>query len=308
MIFSHFTQVTGDYMKFTDEDIEKARNTDLRTFFESNGFEIKQEPRERFRLVGYAGLILFANTYYRHSTQTKGNAIDCLMNEFNYTFEEAITALTGISSSFFHPGSSVPVKKLVQPVIFQEPLYADNQKRAISYLINTRKIKKDVVFAFIKKGYLKQDMRGNLVFPFVDPDSKAIVGAEIVGTLNQVRFKQIAPGSNNTVGFNISFGTPTKLFIFESTIDLMSFISLYHKENFIQNATFVSMCALKKETARYWFLRCFEERYSCVDNDKFGIKFNDEFLKSELTIPFQSLYSELKDWNMDLIAKELNAP
>ena len=74
--------------------------------------------------------------------------------------------------------------------------------------------------------------------------------------------------------FSLKVGTPNKVYVFESAIDLLSFRQLA-SPNKLQDSVLVSMAGLKPST-----LKTFAERgltlYACVDNDEAGSRFTSE--------------------------------
>ena len=126
-----------------------------------------------------------------------------------------------------------------------------------------------------------------------------VVGAEIRGT-GQKPFKGIATGSKLGYGFNIKLGAElTRMIVFESSIDLLSFITLNYEK--LNGRLLVSMAGLKEQT-----LINMAELHNiplnsvccCVDNDDAGITFADEMQKEYGTktyLPPAEL--NVKDWN-----------
>lgn len=292
---------------FSKEDIWKARNVNLADFFSSRGFKLKKEGHNRFRVVGYGGLILYNCTFYWHSKSMKGNAIDCLMAVLGYSFEEAVEALIGLKpSDSFYP-SPCPVIRKVEG--FSLPKLYKNQHRAFAYLSKTRGIHKDVIVYLLKNKLLFQDFRFNCVFPFYD-ENNVIVGADLVGTFSSVRFKGVVPGSDERYGFNIRIGSPCSLYVFESPIDLISYLCLFPDVFSQGDSYFLSLGGLKRSVLdTFLSLYQFQNIYLCLDNDKEGVNgkkgwggwdFADS-LRSTLTFTECFPPDPFKDWNEVLL-------
>lgn len=276
------------------DDIWKARNTDLMNYFYRKGYKLKKEPKNRWRVCGYGGLIVYGCTYYHFSTETHGNAVDCLVNVFKYDFKDAVQELLGYD--VIKTQNSTEKKKIDGK--FHLPILKKDQHRAFAYLNKTRKIDKDIISWLLHNQLLFQDIKGNCVFPWYNEDF-SIVGAEIVGTLDKIRFKQIAEGSLLGYGFSIKYGVTKKAFFFESAIDLLSFICLNDKTN-INNSIFVSLGGLKKEAIiKIKDVYKDIELTTCFDNDEAGINFT-KIISEEFKISVLS--PTLKDWNDDLKA------
>ena len=297
------------------EDIYEARNCSLETYFKNKGFKVVKGNKDRFRISGYGGLIVFNCTYYRHSTQTSGNAIDCLVNEFGLSFNDAVEELVGRSSAVIYEKP----KEKNKSGNYILPELSINQHRAFAYLMKTRRINQKLIVWLLKNKLLLQDAKyGNAIFPYYDVDK--IVGAEIVGTLDNVRFKQIlrfdqkqlikdnvfirafacdVPDTADGYGYVVKYPDVEiieELYLFESAIDLLSFICLH---GHVVNAVYVSMGGLKQETVNR-YQKTYPEAltYLCVDNDEFGDKFEKSLMADNCI--FVRIWPEKKDFNEDL--------
>lgn len=292
---------------FSKADVWKARNSNLPEFFRFAGYDLKQEPRNRFRVIGYGGLILYNCTFYWYSKDLKGNAVDCLMAFFNYTFDKAVGVLLGFSSSD-HSYAFAP-DALPAPV-FKMPDLSINQHRAFAYLSRSRGIRNDLIVYLLKNKLLFQDFRGNCVFPFYN-ESNIIVGADLVGTLSTVSFKGVVPGSDETYGFNIRVGSPDALYVFEAPIDLLSYICLFYDVFSQGNSYFLSLGGLKRNVLESFLRRfSFDQVFMCVDNDKEGVNGKEkgwggrdfaDSLRSSLDFIDCFPPDPFKDWNDVLV-------
>lgn len=116
--------------------------------------------------------------------------------------------------------------------------------------------------------------------------------------------KQIHVNSLEHWGFNVNIGTPKKLLVFESPIDLISYIQ-YDKQA-VANSKCVSLEGLKKTTLLH-FISKESERYTfekvtlCVDNDSSGRTFIKEF---DAYQHFDTHLPTQKDWNEQLLSKQ----
>lgn len=289
----------------TKEQIERARQASLADYVRSKGFECEQCRRE-LHVKGFGGLNinLDTNSWYCFS-QNKGskNPIDCLTEIFGMDFKEAVVELAGGGYTYsddykpFRPSNTANEHKSSKELILPEK--ADNMKRVYAYLCNTRKIAPEVVSKLAHDGLLYQDIKGNAVFlHMVD---KKIVGAEIQGTSTYKRYKGVATGTSNSV-FSLQYGVPNKCYVFESTIDLISF-SQIASEDVLKNSVLVSMAGLKPSAIQPYKDKGLEI-ISCVDNDEAGQSFTES---NGLASFREQLISEgVKDWN-DLLKKYANS-
>jgi hypothetical protein len=189
-----------------------------------------------------------------------------------------------------------PQKPVAEKKEFILPEHADNNKRVYAYLCKSRGISSDVVHTLIQAGLLYQDKKGNAVFLNMDKD-KAI-GAHVCGTMTDVRFKQnLGTGSLQFVGES---SVNHHAYVFESPIDMMSFMSLHPDR--IGASNFISMSGFKpnqiveiaQQNPNLKF--CF-----CVDNDEAGKNFVENMSKhidSEKVYTSRELETaNVKDYN-----------
>lgn len=100
----------------------------------------------------------------------------------------------------------------------------------------------ELVSGLITSGHIKEDRNNNVVFLWKNTQNQ-IVGSDKVGTSGK-RFKGIDAGSDSRYGFSFKRGAPNNLYVFESAIDAMSYVSL----NKNISGEFVSMNGLKRDT------------------------------------------------------------
>jgi hypothetical protein len=287
------------YTAYLDK-VEQARNGDLLGYFQSHGYEIQKQGSE-FYIKSIKGLCINPSkgTWFSHYDGSGGhNSIDCLTKVIGLNFKEAVTQLSGYSytspsknSSFQIRQNTSEYKKEVKQLVIPER--ADNNKRVIAYLTQTRKIPKEIVYQYIKADKIYQDKNtGNAVFPHTK--NGKIVGAELQGTLSEKRFKGIAKGTGDSI-FAVTFSKEIKkAYIFESTIDLMSFHAMLGKNNNLNGVALISMAGLKPQVIKT-IQRNGVEIFSCVDNDEKGRKFETD---NNFPRAFDILEKVgVKDWN-----------
>lgn len=134
-------------------------------------------------------------------------------------------------------------------------------------------------------------------------------------------YKGVAPGTTNSY-FEYTKGKPEKAYVFESTIDLMSFMQLHPEVN---DCSFVSMAGLKNFAIEELLSRNMKV-ILCVDNDRagkefcerfrgrcfvftecrlYGVKdFNELLQKQFRKRDFFSAVDKLSEWSEKVIAKE----
>lgn len=239
------------------------------------------------------------NMYFWNSKQDSGNSVDFLIKHLNLNFKESIEILTN---------SYIPDKKSSEEVRTQQsfrlPTKADNFKRAFAYLNQTRCIDNSIITQLINNKLLIQTKENNNIAFLINDERKQIVGAELQGTLDKIRFKGIAQGSKSNYGFNIQTSNNIeKLFAFESAIDLLSFYELYRCTEGIKNALLVSLGGLKVNVLRNT-LQAFKidfegsgDIYVCTDNDNASKVFKSDLKSKKINFKEITVPSNIKDWN-----------
>ena len=259
------------YSQQNTDLIEKARQASLADFFTQNGFETELS-RNELHVKGYGGLYVNTETneWYCFSQADKHggrNAINCLTDIIGMDFKSAVEALSGANMTYLDYRKAV--LKLPQAKKMVLPERADNIRKVFAYLCQTRMLDSKIISDLAHEGLLYQDKRGNAVFLHRDENGNSI-GAEIQGTNSKKRYKGVAPGTSDSL-FSVTIGTPTKAYVFESAIDLLSFRQLANQQK-IQNSILVSMAGLKPNS-----LKKLSERglqlFACVDNDEAGRNF-----------------------------------
>ena len=163
------------------DEIRRARQTNLVQYLMSKGYSLRREPGkgENFRLVGYQGLIVQKNHFFRFGGRNeKGNAIDFLVQIEGMTFLQAVEELLGCDVQEI---KSVQDK---QRKDFALPAAAADNKRIIKYLKH-RGIPEQIIKELIKRHMVYQDQRGNCVFPCMDSKGRVRGGLSSGVQLNK---------------------------------------------------------------------------------------------------------------------------
>lgn len=270
---------------YSEEQIQRAVNTDIMAFAESKGFECKRQGSE-YRISGYGGLVINPekNSFYIHSRQEGGHGcINFCRKVLGMDFKEALSELVGGESIEYKPNFKRE-SVIKEKIKFEQPKPASDCKRVYAYLINQRGISANLITELIRNKLLYQDMNGNAVFLHRDKDGKAI-GADVQGTLSEKRYKGIVPGSDGTFTYQKGI-TYDKVFLFEAPIDLISYVQM-HPE--VTNACFVSMGGLKPNKVAEYLNNDKLKIVSCVDNDIYGKRFNNRILFEKMTSKFKDV-------------------
>lgn len=288
-----------------DNQYEKARNGNLIEWFKNNGYETKSVGKET-HIKGFGGLYIKnnePNVWNRFSTnQGSRNAIDCLIYVLGVDFKTALKELSGEEYSYQRSSNINDYKpNVTTPIADNRPFIAPTpgniNSNIFAYLINTRKIDKNIVIDLVQKGFLYQDNRGNAVFLHKDNNGNNI-GAELQGTNTYKRFKGIATGTKDSAFMYVKGNNPKEVYAFESAIDMMSYIQL-HRE--IKSAMFVSLAGLKPKPLQE-LMQSGYKVISCVDNDIAGQVFNRSLaLQTKLSSMSNTTFSINTDKDNNLV-------
>ena len=284
----------GEYKRYTDEQIEQAKNADLVEFVRSHGFDCETVGKE-IHVKGYGGLYInpqknlftiFSQSKADGSPEGGKGPLAFCQKVMGMSFKDAMQSLVVVKQ--FVPKNTVPQKEHRE---FIMPEKSDNCKKVFAYLINQRRLDPKIISDFVNQGVLYQGYaqfgqnddapkHENAIFLHLNENGEPC-GADVQGIYSGTRFKGIVPHDDTDNGFVYIKGnanTVDTVYLFEAPIDLMSFVEL-HPE--IENAKFVSMGGLKPTIAMH-YIESNTTVISCVDNDCAGQKFNDKILKEKM--------------------------
>ena len=212
------------YIPFTDEQKEKARRTDLAGLLRSQGETLRKSGSEFEWLDGSQKVTIRGNLWFHQYEQVGGDSIDFVRKFYHKSYPEAMKYLLGQSGGML---SVMPPARKVMPK-FELPPANDNMRRVFAYLLNRRGIDKDVLYAFVHKKMIYESAQyHNVVFRGFDKDGIPR-HANKRGTSSSSTYKGNAVGSVPEYSFHWN-GKSDRLYLFEAPIDMLSFISLYHK-------------------------------------------------------------------------------
>lgn len=290
---------------------QHARQVNLVDFCIAQGIPLIDQNTKNPKLEEHDSLVFFPDNidgqWKRFSTGEGGDAIAFVEWYYDTDFKKAIDILIDSKVQEIDPSKRHNVKK--KPFQYKKEYESSKLDKAKEYLIKERNIDKNIVQLFIQTGLIKQDQRNNIIFKWID-DGK-IVGANRQGTLTpkdgERSWKLIDKNSTTNRGFNLKIGKPKTLRFFESSIDLISYMSL--NKDKLKDTWFISMEGLKKGLFEHYASKAVNELKKdelvptaiyCVDNDEKGNEFAEEIqkLKSPYILTEQPINH--KDWNDEL--------
>ena len=287
------------------EIIRKARQTNLVDYLTSRDVPLTRNG-SRYRHRDHDSLVFTESAYFWNSRNEHGNAIDYLTRYLDMTFNEAVEALTSdilcVSESRPRPSA---------PTVTDLDINTDS-KRVIAYLNKTRRVNYAVIKNLLDTKHLYQETAtNNAIFPIYD-ECGGCVGAEIEGTLSDIRFKGTMKDSKYGYGFNVRYSkdnTYDYALFFESAVDLISFIDLKtnHERKTLEKCILVSMAGLKMSVIKKT-LKMYEARTKqiktviCIDNDQAAENFISTLNEKNIMFVDRRPDRKYKDWNEQLVS------
>ena len=318
-------------MYYTEEQIKIAKNTDLINLVESYGYKVKHE-KNAYRVLGVEGGLYIFNKnnnktqgFYWHSKCLKGNAIDFCKEVFKDDYKSAIARLLNQSVQSLDRCNKCPtvgqvknetsVQSLDINKVFTLPDRDNNIKQAYSYLVKTRGISKVLVDNCIKYGLIRQFKENNHIYVgFIGKDKDNTAQYLMLrSTLTNSSFKKEYENSNKKYGFKVfnaesvqplDSSNSINIYIFESPIDLLSYMTLNPTKT-LKNNAFLSMGGISTLALKQ-FIEDYNPKISsinvCFDADEVG-QINANKVKAEYSNKYKvSILKPIyKDYNKQLI-------
>lgn len=288
--------------RFTDEEIQRANDVSIVDYIKKLNLETKKAGRT-LKLEGFGGLYVDPreNKWNCFAEGKGGGPIQLVMYLENKTWVESIKTLLGDD----YKDSLIDYKKKPIEKEYKEftlPKKNNTYNHMLAYLIKTRCIDKDIVYGLINNKKIYEDEKRNCVFLGYDQDNN-IKYAGLRGTNTNRVFKGEVEGSNKAYSFNIK-GETNRVKVFESPIEIMSYLTLQKNKGLVENHHMVSLGCLA-DVALVKYLEDnpnINEIDLCLNNDKWGIKATGEIkekykkdYKVNIEVP------GLEDWNNDLV-------
>lgn len=229
------------YKRFTNEQIEQANNINILDYSIKQGYDVKHVSGSAYEIRKQGGLTINSqqNKWYSHLNETGGGPIQFVMYMDNVKWPEAIRKLLGLS----HNLNLQSVKKPDMEKEKQEkgPLILPDKNKTynhmFAYLIKTRKIDKEVVWKAVKTGRLYENAQKSCVFIGYDLKGEAKYASYRSTNTKGKVFRGDIKNSDKSFPFYMGTKGDT-VYVLESPIDVMSYISLY----LIRNRKFEGHC------------------------------------------------------------------
>ena len=212
------------------EVVEKARQVDLLTYlknYEPN--ELIEVCRGTYTTRTHDSLKISNGLWYWFTKGIGGkSAIDYLIKVRNLSFINAVQTVMG--NIKIQAPISYKQKENSSEKRLKIPLKATTNDRAINYLLS-RGIDKEIIKYCIENNLLYEEEKTHNVV-FIGYDENKIPSYAFCRATNEQRFMREATGSNKKYSFKINAEKENNIVhLFESSIDLLSFATLFSIEN-----------------------------------------------------------------------------
>ncbi|MCX7748222.1 MAG: toprim domain-containing protein [Clostridia bacterium] len=303
--------------QFSDEQIDAANSINIIDYAEKKGYPIKQVTSLSYKIPGYGGLYIHSDglKWNRFSADIGGGTIQFVMHMENKSWVEAVKELLNIPVAKSPPIKKKTKEKECVNKPFSLPEKNDTNKHIFAYLIGTRKIEKQLVYDLVKQDKIYENKYYNsCVFVGYDKKGEAKFAA-VRSTGYSMHYRRDISGSDKSFPFSVEISAGnlcTKsafsshhLYVFESPIDLLSYLSLL-KLHKIKN--FTAYCISLGGVCDLALERFLNEHPSIteitlgLDNDEAG-----RFACEQIRQKYCSQYKirrhlpQNKDFNEDLI-------
>ena len=286
------------YIYFTEEQKQTARQIDIAGLLHSQGEKVKRSGSEYEWRDGSQKVIIRGNLWFHQYDRQGGDAIDFVRRYYNKSYPEAVEYLLGGCGGTLTVSPSIV--RETKP--FELPPKNDRMSRVYAYLIRRRKIDKDVLDAFVRKGMIYESADyHNAVFVGFDTDGVPR-HAHKRGSGSESTYKGNADNSDPRYSFHWH-GQSERLYLFEAPIDMLSFISM-NKEGW-KNHSYAACCGVADPVL--WRMMKdnpnIEYVYLCLDNDEPGQQAEKRIAAKlkQRGIAYDDTQTPIdKDWNQDL--------
>lgn len=293
--------------EYTREQIQRADDTDLYVFLSGRGEQFKRCGKE-YRWLRHDSVMINKSEWYRFSQNKGGHAIDFMKEFYGLSFAEAVKELLGeegVGETNRRTAKEDAGRQKVCPIPLpglELPERNESCEIARKYLIEQRKLSEWLIDQMIAKGDIYESKNyHNVVFVGRDKEENPRYVA-MRGT-DEKRYRGEARGSEKAYGFG-HIGTDEKLFVFESPIDLLSYITAVPEE--WEKHSYISLGGLSEKAMKRMYTEYpqIHSIYLCLDNDEPGNERCRQFVSlipEELSV--YRLEPVKKDWNECLVAE-----
>ena len=321
---------------YTQEQIDKANQTNLEEFLQQKGEHLRKTGSESVLIYKdstgeHDSISVRRNRWYDHKNMRGGYPLKFMQEFYGMNFRTAMKELLNgeepglgrkksteqekpkVSKETEVNGNTAKCEDGTKKSEFKLPEKDINMKRVFAYLLNTRFLDKDVVKSFVEQKTLYQEKEhGNIVFVGTDKEGVPKSACKKSTAEHAKGFRMTVAASDCRYGFCWR-GESSKLYVFEAAIDLMSFITLRNDE--WKADSFLALDGLSPKPLLQFLeeQKNIHEIFLCLDYDVAGIETYDKLKdilieKGYVAEKIKRQYPLYKDWNEQLKAEHGKVP
>ena len=248
---------------YTESQISAANHVDLAAFLLSHGEKLSHRGNQY--LWEKNQVWIHGHEWYSHYESKGGHAVSFVMRYFGLSFQNAVEELIGGSAISGVQQDMVITKEMKSLVL---PQRSETTNRLLRYLTGERFIAREIVEYFVNTKTLYEDAKyHNCVFVGLD-ESGVPRHCHIRSTSGN--YKRTEAGSQAAYSFHHD-GESEWLFVFESPIHMLAFITLHRKD--WQKYSYVALCSVSERALlhRLEVNPNLQKIVLCLDNDNAGI-------------------------------------
>lgn len=280
-----------EYLHFTPEEREQARQTDLAAFLRSRGETLKRSGSEWEWRDGTQKVTLRSNLWFHQYERVGGDAVDFVRKFYGLDYPQAVKFLLSNSNA---PIISPPIPQAEKSFCLPPP--HSDLRRIYAYLVHARGISPDIFYAFVGRKMLYESAsHHNAVFVGFDP-SGIPHHAHKRGTGGSYKGNVAASDPRYSCHWT---GQSDRLYFFEAPIDLLSFLTL-HPDHWKRHS-YAAACGVSDAVLFQMLTDApnISSVFLCLDNDEAGQaasrriaqKLTNRNISTEILVPTR------KDWN-----------
>ena len=316
---------------YTQEQIDKANQTNLEEFLQQKGEHLRKTGSESVLIYKdstgeHDSISVRRNRWYDHKNMRGGYPLKFMQEFYGMNFRTAMKELLhgeepelgrkrnaeqekpNVSEKNEVNGNTAKCEDGTKKSEFKLPEKDSNMKRLFAYLLQTRFLSKDVVKSFVEQKILYQEKEhGNVVFVGTDKDGVPKSACKKSTAEQSKGFRMTVAGSDCRYGFCWR-GESSKLYVFEAAIDLMSFITLRNDE--WKADSFLALDGLSSKPLLQFLedQKNIHEIFLCLDYDAAGMEACDKLKDILIEKGYEAEkikreYPLYKDWNEQLKAE-----
>lgn len=288
------------FVKYTEQQIKEASEVDIVDILRRRGEKVETAGSEHEWKHGGDTIRIRGGKWFNFYENEGGNAISFVRKFFEKDFIQAMQFLIGDSTGELKQAKPKPQKEKKPFVV---PPANKNMRRVYQYLVEKRKIDKEVFSVFTNHG---------LLYETAEYHNAAFVGKDKNGEIKHISLRGTGGNFRGNVESSLPeynfhwHGQSDRLYLFEAPIDMLSFISM-NKEDW-QAHSYAACCGVGSKVLDQMMKDNpnIKKVYLCLDNDFKGKQYNGIIADRlfEQGIPTKILTPKHKDWNDDLVYPE----